>query len=48
MYALMSDKSNSVNHVLVGGFGQHLNDASVCWVHRLQEILCQRAGNLQM
>ena len=29
----LADKSDSVNHVLVGGFGQHLNDASVCWVH---------------
>lgn len=29
----LADKSDSVNHILVGGFGKHLNDASVCWVH---------------
>jgi hypothetical protein len=23
----LADESDSVNHVLVGGFGQHLNDA---------------------
>ena len=35
----LADKSDSVNHVLVGGFGQHLNDASVCWVHSYKRFL---------
>lgn len=34
----LADKSNSVNHVLVGGFGQHLNDASICRVHNYKRF----------